>query len=253
LSAHRGQPSSRPPYRRRGSILSRRCGRPFLLPLPPSRRIWAASICHPQPPPQFPRLLCRAVAVPASSATPSRFSFSPASCGSELLCRPPSAPHPPPACCLLRLPPVACCAALRPASAAAHLLPICLLRLGSAPCRTSAVAACCTPQLLHAARAAEPDLRRRFLPHLCSCLPAARHKGCRTRSAPSISVSSVASTDLDLRRSCFCAGRCHCGQSHQDSSRCPTRLPRSGPPPTRTRAAVSCGSSGLFGFRSLVP
>jgi hypothetical protein len=140
----------------------------------------------------------------------------------------------PAALCLSRLPPVACCAALRPASAA-HLLPTCLLRrttsaavrlLAAAPCRTSAV--------------------------VC-LLPAARRKGCGTRSALSFSVPSIASADLDLRRPCFCAGGCHCGQSHQDNNRCPTRLPRPGPPSTRTRAAVSYGSSGLFGFRSPVP
>jgi hypothetical protein len=196
-----------------------------------------ASICHPQPPSQFPRLLCRAVAVPASSAAPSWFSFSLAGCGSELLCRPHLIHRPPAACCVFHLLPAApYCALPQPPPT-----------LPAAPgfCALLHLCSCC---LLHAATAA-----RRKGCGTGSCLPAARRKGCRTRSAPSISVSSVASADLDLRRSCFCAGRCHCGQSHQDSSRCPTRLPRPGPPPTRTRAAVSCGSSGLFGFRSPVP
>jgi hypothetical protein len=100
------------------------------------------------------------------------FSFIPAGRGSELLCRPPSAPHPPSACCLLRSasavfhllpaaphcalhqPPtcclLACCAALpQPLSACWLLRPVAPLPLS----------ACC---LLHVARAAEPDLRCRF-------------------------------------------------------------------------------------------
>jgi hypothetical protein len=87
--------------------------------------------------------------------------------------RPHLSRHPPAACCALPQPSSICCLLrpasavvrlstcwlLRPASAAVHLLP-------AAPCRTSAVV-----RLLHAARAAEPDLRRCLL---CRPSPGAR-------------------------------------------------------------------------------
>jgi hypothetical protein len=95
--------------------------------------------------------------------------------------------------CVVRLlpaarPPAACCAALRPASAAVHLLLpaaphcalpqppptcclfVCCVALPQPPAGFCALPHLCSCCLLHAARAAEPDLRRRFLPHLCSCL-----------------------------------------------------------------------------------
>jgi hypothetical protein len=177
-SAHRGQPSGRPstpalrlfplplpPSQRiwAASILSRRRG--FLPPSasirhpqPPSRRIWAAFIRHPQPSSRFPT----AVTV----------SFIPAGRGSGLLCRPPSAPQPSSACCLL-------C----PASAVVHLLP-------TAPClrrRPPVHLLVATPCLSR-----RPPVVCCALPHLCRRPSAARRKGCGTRSAPPPSVSSVA-------------------------------------------------------------
>jgi hypothetical protein len=79
--------------------------------------------------------------------------------------RPHLSRHPPAACCALPQPSSICCL-LRPASAVVRLSTCWLLRpasaavhlLSAAPCRTSVVV-----RLLHAARAAEPDLRRRLL------------------------------------------------------------------------------------------
>jgi hypothetical protein len=167
-----------------------------VVPLLPS-----VSIRHPQPPsrPAFPASSAAVAADLGGLHSPSAAAVAvsplPLPCrrGSRFLCRAvvvflqsrgprilalvSSAPHPPSVCYLLhrtvpylsrRPPAVACCAALRPASAAAHLLPICLLR------RTTSTACW---------------LLRPAVP--LQLLSAARRKGCKIGSAPSISAAPL--------------------------------------------------------------
>jgi hypothetical protein len=179
----------------------------FSLPLPSSRRIWAASILsrrrgslpssasiHHSQPSLRPAFLASSAVVaadlsglhPPFTAVVAVFLHSR---GPRIWAIVSSAVH---TSAVVRL--------LHPASAAFHLLPV-------APCRTAPCLSRRSPAVCCA------------LPHLWRRPPAARRKGCGTRSVSSPSVSPVASADLDLRRPCFCVVGCHCGQSHQDSSR----------------------------------
>jgi hypothetical protein len=186
---------------------------------------------------------------PASSAVPSRFplplprrrgfpSVSRAADLSSCVVRTssavrllPAAPHcalpqpPSTCCCLLRR--TAPCLSRRPPIAYLPAAPHYLNRLlASAPCRTSAVVVCCTPQglqnricavdfcrtsavvyLLHAARAAEPDLHHRFLcrpspPQIWICVvpasaPVAAIEGRVIRTAAAVQLGFCAQ---DLRQ-----------------------------------------------------
>jgi hypothetical protein len=98
-------------------------------------------------------------------------------------------------------------------------------------CRPQPSSACCTPQTVTAeekicATAIDPIMTPQTV--------------CGSGSAPSSAAPCLVA---------ICAVR----RWLPLRADCPTRLPRPGPPSTRpTRAAVSCGSSGLFGFRSPV-